>query len=354
MSITVEAIDPADQDAVDAAYRIRAAADGADVPDFPPLCRRRLEASIRHPMPGIVTAPALARRDGEPAGYLNLLLPQLDNTSNATADLFVHPAHRRRGVGRALHAYGLGVLREHGRERVIAPAVSALPGGPPRDDAGNAFAAALGARPALAEARRRLDVAGVDHAALDALAADAAPHAAGYRLVGWRDHTPEEYAADVAYLDGRLMADAPSGDLEWEAERVDVERLRETERALDVRGRRRYHHGAVHVASGRLVAWTLVDVGPNVAWHAFQQITIVDPAHRGHRLGLLLKIENLRYAIAHEPGLRAVDTFNADENTHMISINERLGFRPVDAWTQWQLTIPGAPAAPTAHSSAAA
>ncbi len=96
---------------------------------------------------------------------------------------------------------------------------------------------------------------------------------------------------------------------------------------------------AVHEPSGQVVAWTLIDLGPSADWHAFQQITIVDPAHRGHRLGLLTKVENLRWVLHHEPALRVIDTWNAAENRHMITINEQLGFRPVDAWTDWQLTI---------------
>ncbi|MEH0842603.1 GNAT family N-acetyltransferase [Micromonospora sp. CPCC 205711] len=339
MGIEITPIDPADQAAVDEAYRIGAAVNEADVPDFPPLCRQRFEASIRHPMPGNAPRWVLARLNGVPAGYLCLDLPQLDNTDNATADLVVHPAYRRRGVGRALHQHGLRLLRDLGRKRVLGMATSALPGGPARPAAGAAFATAVGARPALVEVRRRLDVTRLDLPGLDAMLAEAHPRATGYRPVRWRQHAPEEYLADVAYLDGRLMTDAPLGDVEWEPEKIDAERVRATERALDARGRRRYHHGLLHEASGRLVAWTLLDVTPSSPWHAFQQITIVDPAHRGRRLGLIAKIENLRYARAHEPELSAVDTWNAAENAHMIDINERLGFRPVDAWTDWQLTL---------------
>ncbi|MFE9693078.1 GNAT family N-acetyltransferase [Micromonospora sp. NPDC005806] len=339
MGITIAPFDAADQAAIDEAYRIGAAANDADLPDFPPFCRQRFTAAVRHPMPGSLRLWTLARLDGEPAGYLALDLPQLDNTDNADAELVVHPGYRRRGVGRALHEHGLRLLRAHGRKRVIAVTVSALPGGVARPEAGNAFAAATGARPALAEVRRRLDTGRLDLAALDTLAAGARAHATGYRTVRWRGATPEEYAADVAYLDGRLMADAPLGDLEWEPEQVDVERLRGRERALHARGRRGYHHAAVHEASGRVVAWTLIDLGPSADWHAWQQITIVDPAHRGHRLGLLVKIENLRYVLDHESALRAIDTWNAAENQHMVAINEQLGFRPVDAWTDWQLTL---------------
>ncbi|MBQ0904086.1 GNAT family N-acetyltransferase [Micromonospora sp. U21] len=339
MTITIASFDGADRAAVDEAYRIGAAANDADLPDFPPFCRRRFDAFFHTPMPGPDTLWALARLDGVPAGYLQLELPQLDNTDNATAELMVHPELRRRGLGRALHEYGVRLLREHGRKRVVAMTVSTLPGGPARSVAGDAFAAATGAQAALTEVRRRLEVDNIDRAALRAALAEAHTLAGGYQSVCWQGATPQEYVADVAYLDGRLLMDAPMGDVQWEPERVDAERVRGTERALDARGRRRYHLGVRHEASGRLVAWTLLDVGASADWHAFQQITIVDPDHRGHRLGLLTKIENLHHLLTHEPAVRVIDTFNAASNSYMVAINERLGFRPVDSWTDWQLTL---------------
>ncbi|SCG57477.1 GNAT family N-acetyltransferase [Micromonospora coxensis] len=339
MGIDVAPLDLADPAAVEAAYRIGAAAEAVTLPGLPPYCRRRFEAMIRFPMPGMDIRWVLARVDGAPAGWLCLRLPQLDNTDNAEVELVVDPAYRRRGVGRALHQHGLRLLRAAGRKRLVGATVSALPGGPERDPAGDAFAAALGARRVLVEVRRRLDLTTLDRAALDALAADARAAAAGYRTVRWRQATPEEYVADVAYLEGRLMTDAPTGELEWEQERFDADRIRGIERALDARGARRYHLGAVHEATGRLAAWTLISLVASSTWHAWQQITIVDPDHRGHRLGLLTKIENLGHALAHEPELRAVDTYNAAENAHMIRINEQLGFRPLDASTEWQLTL---------------
>lgn len=211
-----------------------------------------------------------------------------------------------------------------------------MPGG---ELAGAAFAAALGAKVALVDVRRRLDVAALDRRRLAALLTDARSAAAGYRTVRWRDLPPEEYLADVAHLEGRLLADAPMGDLEWEPEQVDAERIRGIERALDARGVRRYSVAAVHEASGRLVGWSLLSLAANTTRHAWQQITIVDPAHRGHRLGLLCKAENLTHTLAYEPELQAIDTYNAAANSHMIAINEQLGFRPAAGSTEWQLTI---------------
>ncbi|WP_433530111.1 N-acetyltransferase family protein [Micromonospora sp. CA-263727] len=339
MTVTITTFGPADEAAIEQAYQVGVAATAVDTPDFPPSCRQRFTATVRHPMPGNAPVNLLARLDGEPAGHLALDLPQLENTENASASLVVHPAYRRRGVGRALHEHGLGLLRERGRKRVTAMSRAHLPGEPDRPAPATAFAAATGAVNALVDVRRRLDVADLDQAGLDALLAEARARASGYRVLHWRGHTPDDLAADVAYLDGRLLADAPMGDLAWEPEQVDAERLRGTDLALEARGRRRYHLGVRHEASGRLVAWTLLEVGASADWHAFQQITIVDPEHRGHRLGLLTKIENLRHLLAHEPAVRAIDTFNAESNDHMIAINEQLGFRLVDRWSNWQLTI---------------
>lgn len=339
MGISVTPLDPNDQPALDAVYRIAVAAQAVDEPDLPPTCRRRFEASLWHPMPGIDTRWSVAHLDGVPVGWIQLYLPTLDNIENASVELVVDPAYRRRGVGRALHEHGLMLLREYGRKRLVGSTVTPLPGEEGRELPGAAFAAAAGARPALADVRRRLDVATLDRPRLAALLAETRAAAAGYRTVRWGDHAPGEYVADAAHLEGRLLLDAPLGDLSWEQEKMDAERIRGVERALDARGVRRYNTGAVHEASGRLVAWSQLSLAASSVQHAWQQITIVDPDHRGHRLGLLTKIENLEYALSHEPGLRVIDTYNAAENAHMIAINEQLGFRPAAGSTDWQLTI---------------
>ena len=50
-------------------------------------------------------------------------------------------------------------------------------------------------------------------------------------------------------------------------------------------------------------------------------------AHRGHRLGLLLKAEMLRWLAEAEPQVTSIDTWNAESNDHMIAVNERLRYR---------------------------
>jgi hypothetical protein len=150
---------------------------------------------------------------------------------------------------------------------------------------------------------------------------------------------PHPYIDHVAYLDSRFMADAPLGDLDWEPENVDAERVRQDEQRRLDQGVGRYHAGAVHEASDRLVAWTNLTGAHDSPTHLWQNITIVDPPHRGHRLGMIVKLENLRRARAARPELTAIDTFNASSNEYMLSINRTMGFRPVDTWIQWQVTV---------------
>jgi RimJ/RimL family protein N-acetyltransferase len=49
--------------------------------------------------------------------------------------------------------------------------------------------------------------------------------------------------------------------------------------------------------------------------------------HRGHRLGLLTKAAMLEWLAAAEPRLERIVTTNAEVNSHMIAVNEMLGYQ---------------------------
>ena len=70
---------------------------------------------------------------------------------------------------------------------------------------------------------------------------------------------------------------------------------------------------------------------------------MVARAHRGHRLGLLLKVAMLELLAEREPQLETIETFNADANAQMVGINETLGFQVTGRLTFWEM--PTAPAA---------
>ena len=77
-------------------------------------------------------------------------------------------------------------------------------------------------------------------------------------------------------------------------------------------------------------------VNPDDETNAFQEMTIADPGHRGHRLGTIIKIENQRLLRRYRPMQRYVHTCNAESNDFMIDINEAVGYRVVDAWVGYQ------------------
>ena len=64
--------------------------------------------------------------------------------------------------------------------------------------------------------------------------------------------------------------------------------------------------------------------------------TLVLAEHRGHRLGMLLKVANLRALQASGSAPSLVSTFNAEENRHMLNVNEAIGFRPVGHAGCWR------------------
>jgi GNAT superfamily N-acetyltransferase len=285
----------------------------------------------------------LGNCDGQPVAIGLLELPMLDNLDNVAVQLNVHPAFRRRGFGRAMLDQLTARVRGHGRTRMIGDVCEPLADQLPADAAvrspGQAFAAALGARAVTTEIRRVLRVAELDEPALTRLHAEAVRASAGYRVLQWEGPAPEELLADLAHLEARMTTDAPLEDLDWEPEVWTPQRYREQELSVAASGQRRLVTVARHDATGRIVAFTDLVVNGTAPEIGHQWATIVLAEHRGHRLGMLIKLANLRYLLATEPAVRLVSTCNAAVNDHMVSINEAIGFRRAEQWREWQLEI---------------
>ncbi|WP_238008768.1 GNAT family N-acetyltransferase [Dactylosporangium sp. AC04546] len=326
--VEVRADDPA---AVDEAFQVGNEAMLADYPEFPPNCRYDHDQWLVTPMPGTARHTFLGRRDGEPVGTAVVDLPLWDNLDKAMFDVSVVPVARRRGVGQALYVHAAAFARDQGRRSALGFSTFHVEG----------FAHALGLESKLTDVRRRLDLSTVDDALLDRLYAEGLARAAGYSVVRWGDRTPDELLADVAALDSSFIGEAPLGELDYEPEQLDADRIRQKDEVRSKHGRRTYNTGVLHDASGRLVAWSAIRMQKTVDWHAWQQITLVSPEHRGHRLGVVSKIENLRYIREAAPSLRVIDTFNAEVNVHMIAINEAMGFQVRERWANWQGPIDG-------------
>jgi len=54
---------------------------------------------------------------------------------------------------------------------------------------------------------------------------------------------------------------------------------------------------------------------------------------------MLLKLTNLRELSARFPDSRLVETMNAEDNRHMLDVNETIGFVPVSYGARWKKDI---------------
>lgn len=303
---------------------------------FPDVAIARYRADV----PGADIARWGVRVGGELVGFAELTLPTLENLQNAHVEGFVHPSHRRQGIATALYAHCVAQATAQGRTRLSSFIDGPAPDGVEHaDGAGLHFMASVGQRRVLDEVRRRLDLDRLDEAALKRLRAGAEAAATGYRTVSWTGRAADELAEGLAYLEGRLTQDAPMGELDWEPEKYDVDRWRATERMTLARLRTSHTTAAV-TGDGEVVAWTGILVPRRPRTHAYQITTIVDPVHRGRRLGTLVKLANLDHARAAEPGLTRIYTYNAADNAHMIAVNEAMGFRVAHLGVNFQGDIP--------------
>jgi GNAT superfamily N-acetyltransferase len=311
-------------------FEVRAAAWAVDVAgDHAPDWTDH-EACLRCPFPGEQLVAEVAYRESEPVGYLVLYLPLRDNLDAAPCEIVVHPAYRHQGIGRSLLEAARERAAGHGRSRLLGFAV--------RGGDTDAYLEAAGARPVIASAQRRLSVPDGSEPFADLLA-EARGRAEGYSLVQWRGSCPEGHLGDLALLESRLVTDAPLDDLTWEPEDYDASRMRELDQMREGRRIRSCTTAARDDATGHVVAYTSIVVYHEHPEAAHQWQTIVAPEHRGHRLGMLVKVENLRLVRRREPQVRIVDTNNADSNEHMLRINLAMGFELVRYWGNWELSL---------------
>ena len=242
-----------------------------------------------------------------------LTLPLLDNLDRAGLAITTIDGHRRRGYATAMLAYVEQVARDRGRSVLGGEAYWPYAAGPEGDGApGREFARAHGYDLALGDIQRRLSVP-VDDELLDELAAEAFPHHAAYTFRSWVGSAPDDLVDDFADIGASLMTEAPTGELTIEPEAPDVAALREEEALLVKQGRTKYVTVALD-ETGRIAAFTDLVTTVHEPDRAYQWGTLVRRADRGHRLGLAVKIANLRLLQQERPDVAQLTTFNAEVN----------------------------------------
>lgn len=301
---------------------------------------------LYQPQPETKRFAWVAVLDGEIVGRAGLDLPQEDGARTGNWLVELRRSAWGRGIGPAAFAEIERVAREEGRTILQSWAEHPAGDGPrleaptgfgsiPRDHAARFFLAAGCSLEQIVRVSA-LELAGTRQR-LQALLAEAEAAAAGYRVVQWTLPTPDDFVDAFAGMKARMVTDAPSADLEFDDEVWDADRVRRYETGYS--GRHMLVTAAQHVDTGELAAFNELVIGKDRTTATSQEDTLVVAAHRGHRLGMLVKCAGLLAWHDVAPHSPRVITYNAEENRPMLSINERIGFAPTSYEGVWKKVL---------------
>lgn len=289
-------------------------------------------------------------------GAVSVYLPLLESTE--VADHGVTAAHdlapaERRALLESLIDEAERIAAVHGRTTLMGGSPAAATGAVTATtgfggvDPDEPEAAAMLARGYGLEQVYRFSVADVRQlsAASPSLTerwADASARAAeaGYETLAWSGETPAEHRPAMRALHEAMSTDAPIAGLALEPEVWSDDRLTAFEREKTAGGRTMRTVVARHIPTGELAGFTSLFVGAAIGAPdgdvARQHDTLVRRDHRGHALGMLLKLANLVALREHHPTHPRVSSMNAEENRPMLAVNEAAGFLPVAYEAVWQ------------------
>jgi GNAT superfamily N-acetyltransferase len=255
----------------------------------------------------------------------------LDNTDKAWFRISVDVPERRRGIGRALVERLEQTAKDDGRSLILADAK--VPFDERESHAYRRFAEACGYELFNNEVVRHL-VLPVPDEQIQEWIDEAAPRHEGYTIEAFVGAVPDDLVESLCVLLGQLAVDAPTGAGDFEEEAVTPQRYAEMVATTDAMGRARYETVAL-TPQRQVVAQSTLAVSLEENTTAYQWGTFVHREHRGHRLGLATKAVNLRAVQTARDDLTLVTTQNAETNQYMVSINERMGFRPIEVTAEF-------------------
>jgi GNAT superfamily N-acetyltransferase len=322
-------LDPSDDQAIADLHAMHLAVQPVDWPWGPEPLLSHLTGSIRYGWDGETSDRWLLRDDsGAVIGSLDVNMPERENLHRFELGVLVRPDQRRKGIGTKLYEAGLELARQSGRRLLGAWTHDHSP-------AYAAFAEKHGFRQAAVFVHRRQNFDEVDWDLVESLRQRALEAASDYRLLRFVGSVPEDLVDQVAVM-ASAINDAPTDDMDVEDDVIDAARVRAYENAQAACDQTLYRLVAQRKSDGELAGNTVIAVPRDRPEWADQHDTSVVAAHRGHRLGLLLKTEMLKWLSEVEPEVRHVDTGNAESNNFMISINEQLGYHIVSRGIVWE------------------
>ena len=254
-----------------------------------------------------------------------------DNQHVADFTISVLPEMRRRGIAKALLSYVARAADQQKRRLLLASTNSRVP-------AGEAFLNRLGAEMALANYTNELKIEELDRELVRHWLDRAGSLQEEFELGVWAGPYPEEDLEAITRLD-TVMNTAPRGSLQLEDWTSTVEEVRAWEAAMLERRVERCTMYVRHRKSGDLVGYTIVTWNPEQPRLLSQGNTAVFPEFRNRGLATWLKAAMIDKVLRERPQVERVRTGNAQSNAPMLSINQRLGFKPAMVTYNWQVGL---------------
>ncbi len=296
--------------------------------------------------------PAFAAvRDGAIVGVVKMMISNQPDASTVEFDLMIDPPLWGQGaeelllaeVEREARERGLGTIQTWTLHRPGAIGPQLAPptgwGTIPAEDRQTVFQLANGFTLEQVERNSVFDLTG-DLSLVERMLAEAqAAAGADYRLVTWTAPTPPEHRDGFAYVLSRMSTDAPSGGMvvdeqQWDAARVERRDARQHAQGLTVSVA-----AVIHEPTGTIAAYNELVISEERSGATQQYGTLVLKEHRGRRLGTIVKCANLLRWREVVPESPRVSTFNAEENRHMLDINETIGFVPASYAGAWKKVL---------------
>ncbi|GAA0483846.1 hypothetical protein Ade02nite_94290 [Paractinoplanes deccanensis] len=295
-----------------------------DLPDDPPWQDVQVRDYLAETMPGERRISWVAEDDRLPEGESEIFahVSMLLLGDIGVLEIMVHPRLRRRGLGRQLVAVAARRAYLEGFSTIGVEAIGGTPA--------IAFYESLGFEREYVETRSVLTLSAVDWPALDAMAGAIG---GGYR-VEYHPGGPPDHLLE-AYAQAKLEAQDEDDDLDLAPRSSDPQRLRDSLTTLHKRGLKPYIVLAIHESTGVVAGLTEVVVPAQHPERADQYDTIVVRDHRGYGIDRAIKARMLFELRKAEPGLREVQTWNAQHNESMLKVNAELGYLPDRDWFEY-------------------
>ncbi|WP_250027974.1 GNAT family N-acetyltransferase [Paractinoplanes maris] len=296
----------------------------ADLPDDPPWVDGQVRDYLAETMPGERRISWVAEDDRLPEGESEIFahISMLLLGDIGVLEVIVQPRLRRRGLGRQLIAVAARRAYLEGFSTIGVEAIGGTPA--------IAFYEALGFEREFIETRSVLTLSNVDWPALTVMSTSIG---AGYR-VEFHPGGPPEHLLE-AYAQAKLEAPDDEDDLDLAPRSSDPQRLRDSLDTLHKRGLKPYIVLALHDETQVVAGLTEVVVPAHHPERADQYDTIVVRDHRGYGIDRAIKARMLFELRSAEPGLREVQTWNAQHNESMLKVNAELGYQADRDWYEY-------------------